>query len=424
MRYLPLLAFSLVTAVTPLSAADSGMVTLTKSAKDGFQLMQGGKPYWINGIAGSVRFDLASSMGANSVRTWGTEKLAEIVPVAKKSGMTVTVGFWLSHNGGDYINDGYRKRTTAEVERVVGQYAKDPTVLAWALGNETNAGADTIDAWKFIGELATLCKKLDPQRPVLTVLAHPSTKTLDNLATLAPAIDMVGVNSYGGLENWPKNLTTSKFGGPFIVTEWGANGHWEVAKTSWGAPLEQTSTDKAEMYGKRLKFIESQKPRCLGSYVFLWGQKQERTPTWYSMFTETVPSLGLAAQSYGTVDAMAVGWSGKPLKDHAPLLEPLRPTGMTSEAKIAAGALLKVTAQATDPDRDKLTYAWEVMAEATQLGNGGSHEGRPGSIAGAILGSGASIAVTVAKPGNYRLFVYVTDAHGKAATANFPFQVQ
>ena len=421
MRYLPLLAFLI--GATSLSAADATMVTLSKTGADGFQLTRNGKPYWVNGIGGSVRLDLAGTLGANSVRTWGTEKLASIVPDAKKNGLTVMVGFWLSHNGGDYTNAGYRKRMTTEVERVVGMYAKDPTILAWAIGNETNAGADTPDAWKFIGELAALCKKLDPQRPVTTVLAHPGTRTLDNLATLAPAIDMVGVNSYGGLDNWPRNLSSSKFKGPFMVTEWGPDGHWEVPKTSWGAPIEQTSSEKAEMYGKRLKFIESQKPRCLGSYVFLWGQKQERTPTWYSMFTETVPALSLTGQSYGTVDAMGLGWSGKPLKDQAPLLEPLRATGITGEAKITSGTLLKVSAQASDPDKDKLTYSWEVMAEATQLGNGGSHEGRPASVADAIQGSGPSINVTVAKPGNYRLFVYVTDTHGKAATANLPFQV-
>lgn len=43
---------------------------------------------------------------------------------------------------------------------------------------------------------------------------------------------------------------------------------------------------------------------CLGSYVFLWGQKQEVTATWYGMFLASGEKLP-------TVDAVCYAWSGK-----------------------------------------------------------------------------------------------------------------
>ena len=87
------------------------------------------------------------------------------------------------------------------------------------------------------------------------------------------------------LINLPRYLKESGWTGPYVVTEWGATGHWESGKTSWGAPLENNSTTKAELYRKRYDaVIGSDTRQCLGSFVFLWEQKQERTPTWYGMF--------------------------------------------------------------------------------------------------------------------------------------------
>jgi hypothetical protein len=401
----------------------TGPVALAKSAHGDWVLTRNGKPYEIRGIGGSVELTMAADAGANSIRTWGADAAPRLLPEAGKLGMTVTVGFWLSHNAGDYTNDGYKNRIRDEVRRTVTAYAKDPALLIWALGNETNAGADTDDAWKFIGELAVLCKQLDPGHPVMSVQAHPGTATLDRMAKFAPAVDIIGVNSYGGLTHWPGLLERSAFTGPFIVTEWGPNGHWEVAKTAWGAPIEQTSSEKAATYAERYAFIVSQKPRCLGSYVFLWGQKQERTPTWYSMFVETASTVGLQGEASPLVDTMTLAWSGRKPANHAPVIGSFTVDGKpVRELRVDTAFTARI--DATDPDKDPLVWRFEVMREATQLGNGGSHENRPGHVDDAVVSVGAEARVTVTKPGDYRLFAYVLDGKGKVATANLPFQVR
>ncbi|HSO85908.1 MAG TPA: hypothetical protein VLQ91_05110 [Draconibacterium sp.] len=54
---------------------------------------------------------------------------------------------------------------------------------------------------------------------------------------------------------------------PYVIAGWGPDGYWEVPKTSWGAPYEQTGREKLDCYElKYRKSIESR--NCLGSCVF------------------------------------------------------------------------------------------------------------------------------------------------------------
>ncbi|MCB9350763.1 MAG: hypothetical protein H6573_25130 [Lewinellaceae bacterium] len=77
-----------------------------------------------------------------------------------------------------------------------------------------------------------------------------------------------------------------------------------MPKTEWEAPIEINSSVKANAYLERYqKAIEPYKDQCMGSYVFLWGQKQERTPTWYGIFLES-------GEETESVDVMHYIWNG------------------------------------------------------------------------------------------------------------------
>ena len=45
-------------------------------------------------------------------------------------------------------------------------------------------------------------------------------------------------------------MKAAGFTRPYIVTEFGPFGFWEVGSTAWKAPIEPSSTEKAQVYLK------------------------------------------------------------------------------------------------------------------------------------------------------------------------------
>ena len=118
-------------------------------------------------------------------------------------------------------------------------------------------------------------------------------------------------------------------------------------------------------------------------------------------------------------------WSGKWPANKAPHLYSLQLDGKKALDNIylKPGSSYNALSVVTDPDKDKLTYRWEVLPEPTQLSEGGDYEARPKAVAGLVKvqGEGKATLKAPGKEGAYRLFVYVTDDHNNVATANIPF---
>src|SRR5262249_36492447 len=140
-------------------------------------------------------------------------------------------------------------------------------------------------------------------------------------------------------------------------SEWGATGHWECQKTDWGAPIENDSTTKADCYRNRFEtVIQVDKRLCLGSYVFLLGQKQERTPTWYGMFLQS-------GEETAAVDAMHFLWTGAWPSNRSPAVKQMLLGGKTAAQNVHLQPDMTYPAKvsASDPENDPLKYSWEVM---------------------------------------------------------------
>jgi hypothetical protein len=390
-----------------------------------FSLTRDGAPYYIKGVAGGSNLVLAQQLGANSTRTYSSNRALTLLDSARSRCMTVLLGIQLSQTATDYTNPTWTAGKRTEVTNLLATIKTHPSLLMWALGNEINLGADTQAAWTFVGELAQMIHADDPNHPVISVIAGANATAINHVVQWAQGIDAIGVNSYGAVANVNRDVGRTTFTGPIIVTEWGPTGHWESPMTSWARPIEETSGAKSRVYESRyMAFAHT--GRILGDYVFLWGQKIERTPTWYGMFLETNADLGLAAETLPTVDVMALAWSGAAPANRAPDVTAITLGGMAPNTSVTltAGQAVDAVVTATEPDGDTMSYAWEILQDPVQPDLMGAAEARLPRVGAIQKGTTPTLSITAPTlPGQYRLLVYILDGKGHAGTANIPFRV-
>lgn len=400
-----------------------------------YQLFKNDDPFYIQGAGlefGNI--EALAAHGANSFRTWrtdnGRDTGMDVLDRAHEQGLMVTMGLEIARerpgSGRGVFNFDYgdSAAVAAQLERVREEillYKDHPALLMWGIGNELNLGASNPLVWNAVNDISKMIHEVDGKHPTLTMLAGMSPDLIQELKARAPDLDLLGIQMYADIVNLPRYLRESGWDGPYVVSEWGATGHWEVATTSWGAPIENHSTVKADWYDQRYEIaIAPDTVQCVGSYVFLWGQKQERTATWYGMF---MPD----GEKTAAVDVMHSKWTGDWPQNLAPRIDSFTLNDLDAYANIelSAGASAYSTVVVSDAEGDSLSYHWAVRPEATQVGHGGDDEDEPQPIEDLFV-SIAQGQVTLnapPEPGAYRLFVHITDGQGSAAHANIPFLV-
>lgn len=402
-------------------------VTVVKNGNQ-FQLMVNDKPFFIRGVGGTQRLTELHDMGGNSIRTWGIESLANnvdgkpLLDRAQELGLMVTAGIWIQHLPGFNYDDPKAVEAQREtVRKAVQTYKNHPALLVWGLGNEMEGpmsdGSD-VRIWKELNVLAGIVKQEDPNHPVMTVIAGSGGVKVKNLLAYCPNIDILGVNAYGSASGVGASVTQQGWNKPFVLTEFGPTGQWEVPKTSWGAPIEATANAKAASYYATQQMVTGDsKNICLGTYAFLWGFKQEATSTWYGMFLKTGEKLPQA-------DAMCFAWTGSWPADRCPKLKTL--TTSVTEKTVPPATTEQASVEAIDPGNNPLQYEWSVVDENKTIGVGGEAEPVPVSHPECITGpQDKAISFTTPKePGAYRLFLVIRNGKNGATTANVPFLVK
>ena len=380
-------------------------------------MSRGGKPYFVKGAGGSGNLEKLAARGANSIRTWNTAELNVTLDEAEKLGLTVSAGIWLESECSwfSYQNAEDLAKQTERVRKEVMLYRDHPALLAWGIGNEAEGDGTDSAYWQQLDRLSVLIHELDPAHPTFTAVAGLSQAKAAGLNAHAPHLDYVGVNTYGGIFNLRRDLEKVGWKRPWMLTEWGPRGFWESAKSASGAPLEQTSSEKAVMIRKGYQSVSSNDGGCLGSYVFVWGWKFEATATWFGIFTHEGDTTAVA-------DALQEVWTTTKPANQAPAIKAL--IGVP-KSPLTAGATFAASVQGSDPDADPLVWQWAVLPEQKSH-QPGKLTPMPKPVPGTIANpSGEKVSVKApVKPGIYRLHAWIKDGKGHAATANVPFEVR
>ncbi|MBC2606341.1 glycoside hydrolase family 2 TIM barrel-domain containing protein [Pelagicoccus albus] len=362
--------------------------------------------------------------GGNSLRTWGTDQTELVLPEIRKFGLTLCAGLWLTppRQGFDYADEAIREAQFEDLKRQIKTLCIEPSLLVWGVGNELELGVSEQkpEVWKAVEEVAAFIKGIDPNRPVMTVLASVDEVALQYVQAYCPSLDFVSFNSYGDLESVQTTLDRIGWDKPYLVTEWGANGHWEVSQTTWGAEIEPSSADKADQIRKRFRKLNGSNGQCLGSYVFLWGSKQERTPTWYGLFDSE-------GRSTEAVDAISSLWRGVEERSQCPRISHLTLNSQFARdsVHVEAGSSVEAACEVSRGEACGSDLIWSVARESNDKKVGGDWESASECIILQVeeLGEGRIRFCAPMEEGAYRLYVNLGGPGKSFATANIPFWV-
>jgi len=396
----------------------------------GFTLMHKGQPYYIKGVGGTANMEIARSIGANSIRTWGIDHAGEILDEAQKNGLTVMMGLWLQHerDGFDYDDSVAVLKQFNHFKSFIDTFKNHPALLMWGIGNEVDLFYTNPNVWNAVQQIARYIHQVDPHHPTSTVTAGLDSMDVVYIKDRAPDIDIYGVNTYGDIAHVPADISRFGWSGPYMITEWGPNGYWESPQTPWKVAVEPTSTQKKSDYTERYQRYIAPFPSCLGSYAFLWGAKQEYTETWFGLFSKD-------NKRTEPIDALEYIFSGKQPSNPCPSIKEfsLDHKNASDGIRLKAGNRCEASVKASFPEEGYyhdtlsnsiITYDWKILGESEDKKSGGDREAEATRINTRFRGKRSPQVSFIAPdtPGAYRLFVFAY-GNGKVACANIPFQV-
>jgi hypothetical protein len=284
-----------------VSLSAQAQTTIAKTNGD-WSLLVDGKPFEIKGVTfGYVNdvenyqsyFEDLKFLGVNTIRIWATnDDTQTLLDVAHANNIKVMVGIWMRHGRPgmedddrfNYLEDNKGMETMYNnALKVVETYKNHPAVLTWAIGNEVylNMATDLEkEAYsKLLERICSAIKKEDSNHPITSVEAW--TFGLEWWETYVPSIDIYGLNSYGPGANFlASELKKRTIDKPYIITEFGVTGEWDIKDEKHGITVEPSDKEKHEAITKGYTEWIQPHPNCLGVYIFHYANGNEFISPW------------------------------------------------------------------------------------------------------------------------------------------------
>lgn len=199
------------------------------------------------------QLEILKGMGVNGIRTSHNPPAPELLDLCDRMGFIVmdeAFDMWKKKKTEfDYSLD-WDEWHQRDLEDMVVRDRNHPSIFIWSIGNEVMEQWDKKDSSGILiaRELASIVKKLDPNRPITAACNDPVS---DNPVIKSNAIDLIGYNySHDKFSEFPKIFPGKSFIGTETVSGFGSRGHYDMPSDSirrwpkrWDLPLEGGNPD-------------------------------------------------------------------------------------------------------------------------------------------------------------------------------------
>jgi hypothetical protein len=390
-----------------------------------------GEPFTVKGLtwgpspgeAATYMPELAA-MGVNTLRTWGTDASSlPLLDAAAAHDVKIMLGFWLLPGGGpgsggciDYTtDDAYKSQTLADIVGWVETYRDHPAVLMWNVGNESVLGlqncygGDVLEAQRnaytaFVNDVAVAIHGVDADHPVTSTDAW--TGAWPYYEANAPDLDLLAVNSYGDVCGVQEAWEAGGYDRPYVVTETGPIGEWEVPDDENGVPDEPGDVAKAAAYTEAWECITGHEGVALGATMFHFGTEGDFGGVWFNL----IPGGNRRLSYY----AVAEAYGGTAQSNTPPVISGM---DLGLDGPVVGGEEFTVDLDVADPDGDALEYIPMVNSAYVN----GSWDML---LADYTVNADGTIAVRAPEIlGVWKLYVWVEDGHGNVGVESRSFEV-
>jgi len=196
----------------------------------------------------------------------------------------------------------------------------------------------------YVNEIAKKIHAVDPDHPVTSTDAW--TGAWPYYKKNAPDLDLYAVNSYDAVCDIRSTRENGGYDKPYIVTEGGPAGEWEVPDDANGVPEEPTDVAKAAGYKSAWDCVNGHPEVSLGATLFPYGTEYDFGGVWFNL----LPAGQKRLSYYAVKEAFGAGTSG----DNTPPV--ISGFDVDNASVVPAGRTFRVNASVTDPDGDALTH--------------------------------------------------------------------